>query len=216
MRILASLGAFSLLTSSSLAQESVKTDFATDTNRTPVGQITVTMQPALPVTPVVVAPTYKPMGYSAEQLLHMSECELVQVYKCGVPGMPPCGYTPGKMIFQPGSAIAVPTSRLIGATFWQGKMFPGDGMMVNRMFGLPAIKATITSGESFIDGKPSTIFDYHNTSLVWRGYRDEVREVSPGVYLGIMHWVGWGGPKVATWFALDAVNESSRCKGCGK
>ena len=156
------------------------------------------------------------MGYSAEQLLHMSECELVQVYKCGVPGMPPCGYTPGKMIFMPGSAITVPTSRVIGATFWQGKMFPGDGTMVNRMFGLPAIKAAITGGESFVDGKPSTIFDYHDTSFVWRNYRDEVREVSPGVYLGIMHWVGWGGPRIATWFALDMVHEPGGFLGFGR
>jgi hypothetical protein len=120
------------------------------------------------------------------------------------------------MIFMPGSAITANLSWMIGNTFWQGKMFPGDGTMVNKMFGLPAIKALITSGESFIDGKPSTIFDYHDTSLVWRNYRDEVREVSPGVYLGIMHWVGWCGPKIATWFALDTVNDRNECKRCGR
>lgn len=216
MRTLGSLGAVALFAAASLAQAPTKTEFATDPGRAPAGPITVTVLPAQAVTPVQIVPAIRPMGYSAEQLLHFSECELVQIYKCGVPGMPPCGYTPGKMIFQPGSAITVPTGRLIGATFWQGKMFPGDGTMVNRMFGLPAIKAAVTSGESFVDGKPSAIFDYHDTSFVWRNYRDEVREVSPGVYLGIMHWVGWGGPKVATWFALDAVNGQSGCKGCGK
>jgi hypothetical protein len=156
------------------------------------------------------------MGYSGKQLLRMSECELVQVYKTGVPGMPPCGYTPGTIIFQPGSPFTVPASRLMGATAWQGKYLPGDGTMVNRMFGLPSIKAAVTSGESFIDGRPSVVFDYYDTSFVWRNYRDEVREVSPGVYLGCMHWVGWCGPKVATWFALDTVHGQSGCKGCGK
>ena len=67
--------------------------------------------------------------------------------------------------------------------------------------------------EIFVDGGPSMIFDYQNTSIVWMHYRDEVREVSPGVFLGIMHWVGWGGPTIATWFALDLVNGQSGCKG---
>jgi hypothetical protein len=212
MRILASLGGLGLFAAAALAQAPVKTDFATDTARRPVEPISVTMLPAPAVAPVVLAPAVVPMGYSAEQLLRMNECELVQVYKGGVPGMPPCGYTPGTIIFQPGSAVTVPTAKLMKATAWQGKYIPGDGTMVNRMFGLPAIKAAVTSGESFIDGRPSVIFDYQDTSLVWRKYRDEVREVSPGVYLGCMHRLGCKGPTVATWFALDTVHG----KGCGK
>jgi hypothetical protein len=216
MRILTSLGGFGLFAAAALAQAPIETDFATDPGRRPVAPVTVTMLPAAAVVPAPMAvappPLPVPMGYSGEQLLRMSECELIQVYKCGVPGMPPCGYTPGTIIFQPGSPFTVPISRILGMTAWQGKYIPGDGTMVNRMFGLPAIKAAVTSGESFIDGRPSVVFDYHDTSLVWMHYRDEVREVSPGVYLGCMHWVGWCGPKVATWFALDTVHE----KGCGK
>jgi hypothetical protein len=213
MRILASLGGVGLLTTSVLAQAPVKTDFATDASRRPAEPITVTMLPAPAANPVpVVAVPVAPMGYSAEQLLHMTEAELVQVYKCGVPGMPPCGYTPGTVIFCPGSAITVPTARVMKATAWQGKTIPGDGTMVNKMFGLPTIKAAITSGDSFIDGRPSVIFDYQDTSFVWRKYRDEVREVSPGVYLGCMHRLGCSGPTVATWFALDTCHG----KGCGK
>ena len=212
MRILATLGGLGLFATAVLAQPSVQTDFATDASRWPVQPVSVTVLPAPAPAPVPIAPVNPRMGYSAEQLLRMSECELVQVYRCGVPGAPPCGFSPGVMIFQPGSPFTVPFARIIGATFWQGKMFPGDGTMVNKMFGLPAIKAAIGPGESFIDGRPSVIFDYQNTSFVWMHYRDEVREVSPGVYLGIMHWVGWGGPKIATWFALDTVHT----KGCGK
>jgi hypothetical protein len=216
MRILASLAGLCLFAAAALAQAPTKGDFATDKGRRPVEPITVTMLPAPVVTPVLMKPAFVPMGYSGDQLLRMSECELVQVYKCGAPGMPPCGYTPGTIIFQPGSAITVPTSRVMKATAWQGKYIPGDGTMVNRMFGMPSIKAAITSGESFIDGRPSVVFDYQNTSLVWRNYRDEVREVSPGVYLGCMHRLGCTGPTVATWFALDTVHGQSGCKGCGK
>jgi hypothetical protein len=214
MRIVMSLAGLGLLAAAAIAQPPAPTDFATDASRRPIEPITVTVLPAAAVIPVPVAPPLAPMGYSAEQLLRMKECELVQVYKSGIPGMPPCGYAPGIMIFQPGSPFTVPFARIIGATFWQGKMFPGDGTMVNRMFGLPAIKAAIGPGESFIDGRPSVIFDYQDTSFVWRNYRDEVREVSPGVYLGIMHRVaGWHEPMIATWFALDLVHGQSGCKG---
>lgn len=217
MHILASLGGLGLMAAAALAQAPVKTEFAMDKGRQPVQAITVTMLPAPAVSPLPVRPPITPMGYSGEQLLRMSECELVQVYKSGVPGMPPCGYTPGTIIFQPGSAITVPVSRAMGATTWQGKWITADGFMVNKMFGVPSIKAAIGPGESWIDGRPSTIFDYQNTSFVWQQYRDEVREVSPGVYLGCMHSrCGKNGPKIATWFALDTVNGQSGCKGCGK
>lgn len=221
MRILASLGGLGLFAAAALAQVPPTTEFATDPTRHPGEPISVTMLPApglatvaVPPAPVAgYSPLTPPMGYSGELLLRMKECELVQVYKCGVPGMPPCGYHPGTIVFQPGSPITVPTARLLGATFWQGKYLPGDGTMVNRMFGVPAIKAAITSGESFIDGRPTVIYDYQNTSFVWRNYRDEIREVSPGVYLGCMQWLGWHGPRVATWFVLDTVHGP---KGCGK
>jgi hypothetical protein len=216
MHILASLGGLALMATGVVAQAPTKTEFAIDPTRRPVDPISVTMLPAPVVAPIPTKSVIAPMGYSAEQLLRMSECELVQVYKCGMPGMPPCGYVPGTMILKPGSAITVPTAKVMGATAWQGKMFPGDGTMVNKMFGLPAIKAAITSGESFIDGRPSVIFDYQDTSFVWQNYRDEVREVSPGVYLGIMHRLGCTAPTVATWFALDTVHGQSGCKGCGK
>lgn len=212
MRILPTLGGLGLLAAAALAQPPVQTDFATDASRWPVQPVSVTVLPPPAPASAPASPINPRRGYSGEQLLRMSECELVQVYKCGVPGMPPCGYTPGTIIFQPGSPFTVPLARIFGATVWQGKVIPGDGTMVNRMFGLPAIKAAIGPGESFIDGRPSVIFDYQDTSIVWMHYRDEVREVSPGVYLGIMHWVGWGGPKIATWFTLDTVHT----KGCGK
>jgi hypothetical protein len=83
--------------------------------------------------------------------------------------------------------------------------------MVNRQFGVPTISAAIQDGESYIDGRPTLVFDYEDTSLICTRYRDEVREVSPGVYLGVMHKRTKDGPKVATWFALDARGDSC-CK----
>jgi hypothetical protein len=146
-----------------------------------------------------------PVGvrHTAERLLRMTEAELVAVYAGGAPGLPPTGYSPGTVILRPGSALTVPAARLLRATAWQGKTVTSDGRMVNRMFGRPAITAVVTSGDSLFDGRPSVVFDYSTTSVLWRNYRDEVREVSPGVYLGCLERFGRRGPTVAAWFVVD-------------
>jgi hypothetical protein len=120
------------------------------------------------------------------------------------------------VIFKPGSCITVPVARVMECTAWQGKYFPCESTMVNRQFGVPTVKANIYAGESWLDGGPSTVFDYQDTSVICCRYRDEVREVSPGVCLGIMHRRGKDGPKIATWFALDARTGQGCCLPKGK
>ena len=59
-------------------------------------------------------------------------------------------------------------------------------------------------GESWIDGKPALIMDYAETSKLFPAIRDEVREVSPGLYLGVTHERTADGPKFKTYFTLDS------------
>jgi hypothetical protein len=40
---------------------------------------------------------------------------------------------------------------------------------------------------SWLDNQPAIILDYSKTSLVARSVRDEIREVGPGTYLGIVY-----------------------------
>jgi hypothetical protein len=203
MRDLASLGGIVLFATLAPAQHVIRTDFATERGASVVIQpVSVTVAP---VPSAVVGTTVSPPPtYSPEQLLRMSESDLLNLYKCSGPAPVPKSYTPGLVIFKPGSCITVPTAQMLECTAWQGKYFPCDGTMVNRQFGMPTVKAAIYAGQSWVDGGPSTVFDYADTSLVCKRYRDEVREVSHGVYLGIMHRRGKDGPKIATWFALDA------------
>jgi hypothetical protein len=205
MRILAILGGLGLCTAVGWAQQPGPTDFATDGRLPAVETVGVTIF----APPPVVSPPVSRVCYTPDILLKLPECELARIYKCASPGPIPCGYTPGLVIMKPGSMITAPVGRVLQRTAWQGKYFPDEATMVNRMFGVPTIAATIYPGESWLDGGPSLVFDYEDTSLVWMRYRDEVREVSPGVYLGIMHRRMKDGPKIATWFALDA-----RGKGC--
>jgi hypothetical protein len=141
--------------------------------------------------------------YTPDQLLRMSEPQLLALYTAAEPGPLLTGYAPGTMIFNPGSPLTVPTARVVHATAWQGKYFDDD-QMTNRAFGLRAVTTPVEVGASYVDGRPSLVFDYAGSRPFFvRRYRDEVREVSPGVYLGIMHRRDHRGATIATWFALD-------------
>ena len=114
----------------------------------------------------------------------------------------PSGFAPGRAIKNPGSRRTAANSRFTGIV-WKGKEFRSDGTMINRLFGgLKAIPADVYVGESVLDGQPALVFDYSRSRL-WPTVRDEVREVSPGLYLGIMY--KGGAPKnPPMYFALDA------------
>jgi hypothetical protein len=205
MRTLAILGGVGLWTAAALAQQPHTTEFATNGRGEPVPVVGVTVLPP----PCVVAAPVSHVCYTPKMLSKLPECELIRIYKCGTPAPVPKCYTPGLVIFKPGSHITGLTSQVMKCGPWQGKYFPDCHIMVNKMFWVPTIKAEIMPGESWLDGGPTMVFDYAETSIVWQQYRDEVREVSPGVILGIMHRRTKHGPKIATWFALDA-----RGNGC--
>ena len=74
----------------------------------------------------------------------------------------------------------------------------------HQWLGLKAIEAQVYPGESWLDGGPSLVMDYRGTSKVWRNVRDELREVAPGLFLGVMYEDRCTGPKFRMFFALQA------------
>ena len=71
---------------------------------------------------------------------------------------------------------------------WQGKVFePGQTSAVNRFFGMRLVRAQVYQGPSWLDGQPSLILDYSQTSRVYANNRDEIRQVAPGLFLGLMY-----------------------------
>ena len=122
-----------------------------------------------------------------EQLVRLSPAELDQLYTNAAPGAIPGGKVRGRTIPYPGTKLAAPASKA-SKLIWQGKIFDGSrSMAVNRFFGIKMIKANVGYGESWLDGRPSIILDYSQTSIVYANYRDEVREIAPGLYLGLMY-----------------------------
>jgi hypothetical protein len=99
---------------------------------------------------------------------------------------------------------------------WEGKTFQAasdtHGTGYNRVrvpgvLGRQGLFPFATSfGPSALDGKPTLILDYDldvNPGYI-RHIHDEIREVSPGVFLGPAMWKAARGKALLLWFALDS------------
>lgn len=141
--------------------------------------------------------------YTLDQLVRMDRAQLEALYRAAELGHVPTGVTNGRAIRNPGGRLTVPVSR-VTRVLWQGKVFTDDGMMVNRVLGVRAVHARVYVGESWLDGRPAVVMDYAGTSRLFPDVRDEVREVSPGVWLGVMYVRKPTGPEQSMFFALAA------------
>lgn len=123
-------------------------------------------------------------------------------FRQGVVGDAPVGPTRGTVLYADDARLPRVKARLQGAV-WRGKVFHGDGTFTNRWLGgVRAGTASTAVEPSWIDGQPSLVVQYPPTALVFRGVRDELREVSPGVWLGRSFDAATGRPK--NWFTLRA------------
>jgi hypothetical protein len=139
-----------------------------------------------------------------ERLAGMSWCELEQLYRSATPSSVPCGFVRGRAIYSPCEKGSAARSKVTN-TVWRGKIFdPDHCSMVNQWRGFRAIHAQVYEGTSWLDGKPSIILDYTTTSRVWSDVRDEIREVAPGVWLGVMYRIRCPEPQLKTFFALES------------
>jgi hypothetical protein len=140
-----------------------------------------------------------------ERLAQMSWCELEALYRQAEPGPIPDGYAPGRAIYCPGDPLTPARTRFTKA-IWHGKHFcAADGTLINQWcLGIRAVRARVDYGPSLLDGKPSIIMDYSGMSrVVWSDVRDEVREVAPGLYLGLMYRRKGPCPQMKLYFALQ-------------
>jgi hypothetical protein len=138
-----------------------------------------------------------------ERLACMDCCELEQLYRQAPPGTITEGFAPGRAIYCSGTPLARTKSKITNA-IWRGKHFDAtQSMLTNQWCGLRAIKACVYRGDSWLDGGPSIVMDYRGTSRVWSTVRDEMREVAPGLFLGMMFEDRCCGPKFRMFFALE-------------
>lgn len=131
------------------------------------------------------------MAYTSAQLLGFSQQELDDLFSKSPAGNIPNGEGNGTAIIAPGTVFSAKIASLINIFGWQGKTFDAaHGTLTNRIlaFGLNAIVAEVYKSTSWFDSKECIVLDYSKTSLVAEHIRDEIREIGPGVYLGIVYW----------------------------
>ncbi len=127
------------------------------------------------------------------------------------------GHPRGRMLAVRGLDAGVPAGALRSfsgsvAFPWGGKSFAAKsataGAGINRvhLLGRHQLFPFETHvGPSVVDGRPAVVLDYDlpdNPALI-RKIHDEVREVSPGLFLGPAMWKTKGAPAFVLWFALD-------------
>lgn len=139
---------------------------------------------------------------TARDLHSKTGSELDQIFAAAPAGKLPTGLGRGTALIltkTPFSRFLAGWARL-GA--WRGKQFADDGVSLRNLispFGIRAIKAAVYIGPSRVDERPCVVLDYSQTSFVARPIRDEIREISPGLYLGMVYL---GKRKLPVRFAL--------------
>jgi hypothetical protein len=131
------------------------------------------------------------MTYTREKLLSLSGQELDNLFSVSSAGDIPNGEGQGTAILAPGTSFSSEIATLIDIFGWQGKNFDAArGVLTNRIsaFGINAIVAEVYKSTSWFDNKECIVLDYSKTSSVAKHIRDEIRQVEPGAYLGMVYW----------------------------
>jgi hypothetical protein len=123
-------------------------------------------------------------------LLRLSGADLDDLYRGGTVGAIPRGTGVGTAIFVPGRSIGRILAKITSRAAWQGKVIDRDGRhLVNLVSPLRmrAIRARVYEGDSWLDGARSIFIDYSTTSPIARWVHDEIREVAPELFLGLVY-----------------------------
>ncbi len=131
-----------------------------------------------------------------EEFLNLSSEQLDAIFRNAPAGAIPIGQGEGTAIIASGTAVSDTVAKFVHIFTWKGKVFEPDPVdpqratLKNRLLllGTKAIVAEVYRNASWLDGKECIVLDYSQTSIVAQWIRDEIREVSPGLYLGVVYW----------------------------
>jgi hypothetical protein len=133
---------------------------------------------------------------NSEEFLKLSEEQLDNIFRNAPAGEIPIGQGDGTAVIAPGTVVSDTIAKFVHIFTWKGKAFEPDpidpqrALLKNRLFllGTKAIVAQVYRGVSWLDGKKCIVLDYSQTSIVAQWIRDEIRQVSPDLYLGVVYW----------------------------
>ena len=124
-------------------------------------------------------------------LVGASMGQLGELFRSASAGPIPNGHGKGTVLLGTGGLLARLAAVVSYTLLWRGKVVSArKGRLKNLISALsiPAIAAAVYEQNSWLDGKPCIVLDYSKTSIVAHMVRDEIREIAPGVYLGLVFW----------------------------
>jgi hypothetical protein len=125
-------------------------------------------------------------------LLDLSSSELDELFSRSPAGEIPNGDADGKVLVGSENDKVSDNVAWVAKTLaWKGKVFNREkGDLKNKIlpFGIKAVRAKVYKEASWFDGAETIVLDYSKTSFLARKVRDEIREVAPGLYLGLVYW----------------------------
>ena len=127
---------------------------------------------------------------TARDLPSMRGSQLDKLFASAPAGEIPIGKGSGQALMATGMFAARPLVAITRLLAWQGKQFDAPSHTLRNLispFGFKAITADVYVDASLLDGHPCIVLDYSKTSRVAGWVRDEIREIAPGLYIGLVY-----------------------------
>ncbi len=127
---------------------------------------------------------------TARDLPSLSGSELDALFANAPAGEIPTGKGSGQALMVTGTFASRPLIAMVRLLAWQGKEFDGPTHSLRNLispFSRRAISADVYVDASRLDGRPCIVLDYSKTSRLAKWIRDEIREVEPGLYVGLVY-----------------------------
>jgi hypothetical protein len=127
---------------------------------------------------------------TARELTSLRGSQLDALFAEAPAGEIPTGKGRGQALMATGRLVAKPMVAITRVLAWQGKVFDPTSQRLRNLitpFGVQAITADVYVDASLLDGRPCVVLDYSKTSRVAGWVRDEIREIAPDLYLGLVY-----------------------------
>jgi hypothetical protein len=127
---------------------------------------------------------------TARELPSLSGGELEALFANAPAGEIPTGKGHGQALMATGTFASRPLLAMVRLLAWHGKEFDRSTHSLRNLispFGVRAISADVYVDASRVDGRPCIVLDYSKTSRLAKWVRDEIREIEPGLYLGVVY-----------------------------
>ena len=133
----------------------------------------------------------------------MSGPELEALYRQGQAVGIPAGRIRGTAILAPGTSATRPWPWALGSSGRVRSSIPPRRWPSTASSACRSIRAQVYQDQSWLDGAPALVLDYSRTSRVYAQNRDEIRQVAPGLFLGLMYARTHPQPTLRMYFALQ-------------